>query len=97
MEEACEQLKTLENELKDKKFFGGESIGIVDIAANFIAYWTAAIEEASGSKEKFFTEEKFPKLHQWSKEFVNCHSVKEKLPARDKMIAFFGARFTASQ
>ena len=34
-EEAIELLKILENELKDKKFFGGETIGFVDIACNF--------------------------------------------------------------
>ena len=96
VEEACEHLKTLENELKDKKFFGGENIGIVDIAANFIAYWIGVIEEASGYAVKFFTEEKFPILHKWSNEFVNCDVVKEKLPERKQLIAFFGARFTAS-
>ncbi|KAJ0027520.1 hypothetical protein Pint_35294 [Pistacia integerrima] len=96
VEEACEHLKTLENELKDKKFFGGENFGIVDIAAIFIGFWVGVIEEASGYAVKFFTEEKFPILHKWSNEFLNCDVVKEKLPAREQLIAFFGARFAAS-
>ena len=37
--EAGEVLKFLEDELQGKKFFGGDSIGLVDIVANFIAFW----------------------------------------------------------
>lgn len=34
IEEAVELLKLLESELKGKIFFGGETIGLVDITAN---------------------------------------------------------------
>ena len=37
-EESREALKILENELKEK-FFNGDSVGLVDIAALFIAFW----------------------------------------------------------
>ena len=36
IEETIELLKTLEAQLNDKKFFGGDSVGLVDIVANFI-------------------------------------------------------------
>nr|AFK41515.1 unknown [Lotus japonicus] len=38
IQESFEALQFLENELKDKKFFGGEEFGFVDITAVFIAF-----------------------------------------------------------
>lgn len=90
MEEAYGHLKTLENELKEKKFFGGEKIGIVDIAGSFVGFWVGCIQEASGVE--IFTEEKFPVLHKWKDGLLSCDVIKENLPPRDKLIAFFRAR-----
>nr|GEZ12797.1 probable glutathione S-transferase [Tanacetum cinerariifolium] len=91
--EACEQLQILENELKVKgtKFFGGENINIVDIAADFIAYWLGIIEEAT--EIKFVTKEKFPKIHEWADNFINSQAVKEILPPRKHMLAYYRKRF----
>ncbi|KAL4560499.1 hypothetical protein LXL04_032651 [Taraxacum kok-saghyz] len=87
--EACAQLQVLENELKIKgtKFFGGDNIGLVDIAADFIAYWHGIREEAAGVT--FFTKEKFPKLTKWADDFVNCQAVKNTLPPREQMLGFY--------
>lgn len=93
--EACEHLKTLENELKDRRFFGGDTIGLVDIVANFICFWLGAIQEAL--EIKLFTEERFPKLYKWSEEFANCSIIKESLPPRDKLIAFMRRRYGLSR
>ncbi|XP_042500994.1 probable glutathione S-transferase [Macadamia integrifolia] len=90
MEEAWEHLRTLENELKGKKFFGGETIGFVDIAANFIAFWVGVFEEVTGIK--LLDEEKLPILCRWIEEFLSCDVVKECLPPRDELIMFFQAR-----
>ncbi|KAI3782664.1 hypothetical protein L2E82_12720 [Cichorium intybus] len=81
--EACEQLQILENELKVKgtKFFGGDNINLVDIAAGFIAYWLGMLEEAT--EIKFVTKDKFPKITEWADNFVNCRVVKEVLPPRE--------------
>ncbi|KAL7586631.1 hypothetical protein Lser_V15G38726 [Lactuca serriola] len=91
--EACEQLQMLENELKVKgtKFFGGDNINLVDIAADFIAYWLGTIEEVT--KITFFTKDKFPKLTEWADEFVNCQVVKEILPPRELLLEFFKKRY----
>ncbi|KAL7586635.1 hypothetical protein Lser_V15G38728 [Lactuca serriola] len=91
--EACEQLQILENELKVKgtKFFGGDNIGLVDIAAVFIAYWLGIREEAAGVK--FFTEDKFPKLTKWADDFVNSQLVNNALPPRERMLAFYNKMF----
>ncbi|KAE8099308.1 hypothetical protein FH972_017299 [Carpinus fangiana] len=91
VEEACEILKFLEEELKEKRFFGGESIGMVDIIANIIAFWFGGFEEAWGTK--LLTREKFPKLTNWSHEFVSNSVIKECLPPREKLIAHFRNSF----
>ncbi|MFS7933688.1 putative glutathione transferase [Helianthus anomalus] len=91
--EACEQLQILEDELnlKGKKFFGGDSINLVDIAADFIAYWLQLLEEAT--EMKFVTRSKFPKITEWAEGFVNCQVVKEVLPPRAIMLAYYNNRF----
>ena len=91
MEEASELLKFLENELKEKRFFGGETIGLVDIAANVIGFWVGVFEETTGVE--LLTKEKFPKLSNWTNEYVSNSFIKENLPPRDKLIAYFRNRF----
>jgi len=89
VEEALEALEILQEALKGKRFFGGESIGLVDIAANFIGYWVAILQEIAGLE--LLTLEKFPKLYKWSQEFVNHPVIKGGLPPRDELFAFFKA------
>ncbi|CAH2054404.1 unnamed protein product [Thlaspi arvense] len=91
VEEAYERLTCLENELGDKQFFGGETIGFVDIAADFIAYWLGIAQEASGVT--IMTAEKFPKLQRWSENFVGNNVIKEVLPPKQKLVALFKAQF----
>ncbi|XAR68886.1 Glutathione transferase [Bertholletia excelsa] len=89
IEEACDLLKTLEVQLKDKKFFGGDSIGLVDIAADFIGHWLGVLLEAAGLY--LLTEEKFPILCRWINDFADHPVIKENLPAREMLLAFFKA------
>ncbi|XP_043693270.1 probable glutathione S-transferase [Telopea speciosissima] len=90
MEDAQEVLTTLENELKGKKFFGGDNIGLVDIAANFIAFWVGVIQDVVGIN--LIEEDTFPTLFKWSEEFLSCEVVKGCLPPKDKLSAFLLAR-----
>ncbi|KAF8395190.1 hypothetical protein HHK36_019132 [Tetracentron sinense] len=89
MEEAFEHLKTLENELKGK-FFGGETIGLVDIACNWLAFWIGVIQEVA--EIELVNGEKFPILCKWIEEFINYSPVKESLPHRENLLAYLGAR-----
>ncbi|KAK1408509.1 hypothetical protein QVD17_40343 [Tagetes erecta] len=91
--EAHEQLQFLENELNVKggKFFGGDNVNLVDISASFIAFWLGAAEEALGIK--VLAKDKFPKLTEWCGNYINCQPVKESLPAREILVAFFKKRF----
>nr|XP_012569004.1 probable glutathione S-transferase [Cicer arietinum] len=84
-EELLEALQFLENELKDK-FFGGEDIGFVDIAALFIPLFQQVAEF------QLFTSDNFPKLYKWSLEFYNHPVVKEIMPSKDQQFAYFKAR-----
>nr|AFK44026.1 unknown [Lotus japonicus] len=90
IEELSEALQFLENELKDK-FFGGEEFGLVDIAAVFVAFYVPLFQEIAGLH--LFTAEKFPKLYDWSQDFLNHPVVKESLPPRDPLFAFFKGRY----
>ncbi|XP_019186996.1 PREDICTED: probable glutathione S-transferase [Ipomoea nil] len=100
-EEVRELLKVLDNEFKNKKFLGGETIGLADIAGNFVALWVGVLEEVL-ELELGVKEENFPHLYRWKQDFLNCDIVKETLPSRDKLVAYFSKRFkpapaTASQ
>lgn len=89
-QESKEALKILENELKGK-FFNGDSVGLVDIAALFIAFWLPIIQEAAGIE--IYSGEKYPKLEKWGHEILNHHLVKGVMPPRDPLLAFFKTRF----
>ncbi|XP_059649932.1 probable glutathione S-transferase [Cornus florida] len=93
IKEASELLKPLEEELerKEKMFFGGESIGVVDIVANFLGIWVGVIEEVM--EVELLTKQKFPKLCKWIDEFTKLSVINQNLPPRDKLLALFQAGF----
>ncbi|KAK3014275.1 hypothetical protein RJ639_009682 [Escallonia herrerae] len=94
IEEAYGDLEFLETELNDKRFFGGESIGLVDIVANFVGLWLGVIQEVRGVE--LLKKEKFPKLCGWVDGFLGCSIVRESLPSREMLLAFFQDRFQAA-
>ncbi|KAL6550259.1 hypothetical protein OROMI_020747 [Orobanche minor] len=67
-----EALKTLENELKGKMFFGGETIGLADITANFLGLWLGVLAEVCGIK--LLTQEKYPIMSEWINNYVEFES-----------------------
>ncbi|OAY55451.1 probable glutathione S-transferase [Manihot esculenta] len=88
VKESLEMLKTIEEHaLGEKKYFGGDKIGMVDIACGGIAYWLGLIEEVAGIK--LLEPHKFPKLHAWTKNFIEVPIIKDNLPNRDDMLVFF--------
>ncbi|XP_065864907.1 probable glutathione S-transferase [Euphorbia lathyris] len=89
-----EILKTIEEEamevMGENKYFGGENIGIVDIAFGGIAHWLGVLEKMVGIK--IFEPHKFPKLHSWTQNFKQHPIICENLPDVAKMIALFEPR-----
>ena len=85
-------LRTIEEHagLDKKKFFGGDNIGIADIAFGWFAHWFGVIEDVAGVK--LFEAHAFPRLHAWTNNIKEVPEIKENLPDRDKMVALFSGR-----
>lgn len=82
-----EVLKIIEERaLGDKKFFGGETINLVDINYGFVAYWLKNVEEAIGVK--VLEPSTLPRLSQWIQNFNEVPAIKETIPDRHKMLAY---------
>eukprot|EP00268_Persea_americana_P057735 TRINITY_DN6933_c0_g1_i2.p1 TRINITY_DN6933_c0_g1~~TRINITY_DN6933_c0_g1_i2.p1 ORF type:complete len:220 (-),score=38.38 TRINITY_DN6933_c0_g1_i2:434-1093(-) len=84
VEELLEALKTLEEQLKGKAFFGGESVGFLDLVVGWIPHWLPVFEEVCGFK--LLDANTFPSLHAWGDRFLNVPFIKEKLPPSDKLL-----------
>lgn len=74
----------------EKKFFGRNRIGIVDIAFGIIAHWLGVLEEIV--EVKVLEAHAFPRLHAWKVNFEEVPVIKENLPDRDKMLDYFKKR-----
>ncbi|TXG46848.1 hypothetical protein EZV62_026142 [Acer yangbiense] len=79
--ELIEYLKTMEGELGDKHFFGGERIGFVDVALVPITSWFYTYETLGN----FSIEAECPKLIAWSKRCLEKESVAKSLPHPHKI------------
>ncbi|KZV55064.1 putative glutathione S-transferase [Dorcoceras hygrometricum] len=91
--EAATLLKILDVEVKGKKFFGGETLGLVDIAAGFIACWFGVMEEIVGTQ--ILNKDEFPNLCDWIEVFNNDNFVKQNLPPRDRLVGKYEAHYQA--
>jgi len=93
VKEAKENLALLEEQLQlkgKKRFFGGDAIGFLDIAACGLAHWVGLIEEVSGVT--LVNDEELPALCKRANCYVNDETVKQCLGSRDDLVAFYSAR-----
>jgi glutathione S-transferase len=88
VKETVDLLQTVEeNGLGEKKFFGGDNVGIADIAFGAVIHWLKIMEEIVGIK--VFEAHKFPRLHEWTENFKQLPAVKENLPDWDWIVSYF--------
>ncbi|XP_008780075.2 glutathione S-transferase U17-like [Phoenix dactylifera] len=71
---------------KGKDFFGGESVGYLDIAFGCYWGWLKAGEKMAGIK--LLDEEKTPLLMGWAERFCSADAVKELMPEVDQLVEF---------
>ncbi|KAL9274456.1 putative glutathione S-transferase [Drosera capensis] len=89
--EAQEGLQFLENELKGKKYFGGETIGMVDVVAVGVAFWQQTLEEIM-QMEPANSCQDFPLLCAWADELLGCSVISDNLPSKDKFSSLIQSR-----
>ncbi|ESQ51457.1 hypothetical protein EUTSA_v10017257mg [Eutrema salsugineum] len=85
IEEAREHITFLEKEVTGKDFFGGKTIGFLDmVAGSVIPFCLARAWEGMGID--MIPEEKFPELNRWIKKLNDLEIVRECIPPREKQI-----------
>lgn len=82
--EFIESLKTIEGELGDKLYFGGESFGYVDLALVPLTTWFYSFEICAN----FSIESECPKIVGWAKRCMEKESVAKSLPDPSKVYGF---------
>ncbi|MED6157336.1 hypothetical protein PIB30_022303 [Stylosanthes scabra] len=88
--EAREAVEKIEQEIKGKRFFGGDNIGYLDIALGWISYWIPAWEEVGSMK--ILDPFRFPAINEWITNFLSHPIIKDALPQRDNMITYYHSR-----
>ncbi|XP_052188521.1 glutathione transferase GST 23-like [Diospyros lotus] len=86
--EVAQVLRTLEEQaLGDGKFFGGDSLGFVDISYGWLAYWFEVMEDVIGIK--VLEPSTFPGLWAWTQNFKDVPVIKDNLPDRQQLSSHF--------
>ncbi|XVF06825.1 hypothetical protein REPUB_Repub06bG0084100 [Reevesia pubescens] len=87
VKQAMDAIEILDREMKGKKFFGGETIGFIDIVLSVITNWMEAIEEVLGIK--ICDSKNHPFINQWKKNFVELPIIKQNLPPKHRLLRFY--------
>ncbi|XP_038879574.1 probable glutathione S-transferase [Benincasa hispida] len=74
----------------ERKFFGGDEIGMADLAFGGIAYWLGRIEQVTGVK--LLNAEDFPRVYAWAERFREAPVIRDNLPDWNLMAANFRRR-----
>jgi len=86
IKETVANMLVVEEALKGRPFFGGESVGYVDIVLGSRAVWIKVCEEIGGVK--LIDSQNTPSLHAWLQRFSNLDCAKKFLPDFDKLLSY---------
>jgi glutathione S-transferase len=90
MKQTLAAAETLEGALKEcpkgKPFFGGDSIGYVDVVLGGLISWLQGTEELCGAK--LFDDAKTPLLMLWVERFVALDAARGALPDVGELVEF---------
>lgn len=86
------EVETLERGFREcskenKAFFGGDAIGLADIALGSFLVWFQVVDEVSGTK--LLDEAKFPGLAAWAERFLAVDAVKEATPEFERLLEHY--------
>ncbi|CAK9168256.1 unnamed protein product [Ilex paraguariensis] len=84
VEMMAEVLPLLEREIAKKKFFGGETIGYVDIVIGWFSYWLQYSQEFGDFK--VMDSAKYPSIASWMNNILEVSVIKENLPPPDVIL-----------
>ncbi|GLJ19074.1 hypothetical protein SUGI_0342510 [Cryptomeria japonica] len=82
--QALEILTILEENLKGKNYFGGNTFGMVDITFAPLICWFPIYETIADFK--FMFEDKFPNIFSWMKKCIERESVNKALPQQERLL-----------
>ncbi|KAL5149086.1 putative glutathione S-transferase [Glycine soja] len=85
--EVREVLKVLEETIGDKKYFGGEEIGLLDINLGWIALFFGVIEDVVGIK--VLVVDDFPRLFTWIQNFREHPAIKTNFPSHQELFDYY--------
>ncbi|TKY51796.1 glutathione S-transferase [Spatholobus suberectus] len=88
IENIWEHFRVVEDQClgKQKKFFGGDIINVVDLAFGSIIKFLTISEDIF--EVDILEAEKFPSLYSWFNNFKSDPVIAENLPNKEKMVAF---------
>lgn len=91
--ETKENLALLEARLQGRRFFGGDAVGYLDIAASALAAWLPVMEEMAGAgRSTLMGEEEFPALCRWRREYISDEAVGACLPSKEQLVAYYAPK-----
>lgn len=97
--QVVETLKIIQDEgLGDERFFGGETVGVVDLYYGWVAHWLEPMEQVVGVR--ILESTTLPRLHRWAMDFKQQPVVKENLPDSAALLGHFQGlkkRFTLAK
>ncbi|VAH98426.1 unnamed protein product [Triticum turgidum subsp. durum] len=65
----------------------GDALGFVDLAACTLAHWLGVLEDVAGVR--LMADGEYPALRRWAKEYTSDEVVRQSLPDREELVAYF--------